>query len=270
MRKLVLLSLITFGVEMITSCTKEYSSYQQDPKYGSITITPKNSKLTKVKQIVWKVGPLFKQSVSKGFLMELSFPQLENSDFKHLLSSNKINSWLVEIEKETIMGNESIGFVQIPIYATTKRAKTIYNYRQIKSGFIRVLYHAAIPSSRFENFQCPAFGHDYILEGPGMIEKKRPTEKLVVSPVYERELTQTVEPFSLVPIALSGGTTLTGKYIAKIALYDGPNKTIRSNFLQLENEIVINKESHKKITGCENFEIPPKPEEIKKNFKWQK
>jgi hypothetical protein len=243
-------------IVLISSCSKEYSEFIL--RYNkSVYIIPKDTYVNSVEAITWKVGPAFKQRVSKGIRVKVQFPQLEKDHLKHLNREKKINAWLVRVHKSTLRGTKIIGYLYFPLVTPGSRAGDSVRTRQQEFGIFNIYYAAASLSSRFENFYCPAFKHQKVIGSAGLNKRKYSLRKLIVSSSENERVVGRVEKFGYVPSSLNGGMEMKGVYNLDIAFYNSNSNMKKSNYVPLREEIQVAGEYENYITGCTNFKIPP-------------
>jgi len=254
---------------IICGCTEEYAIYSR--KDGVITIDPKTAHIISVETIPWKTGPAFKYTVTKGVQIGIRFPLLKDDDFDDMLENSGSNSWLVKVTREGGTGEKEIGQLYVPLSRVAKRAKREVKRMQNPTGYFNIYYLAAGPSSRFERFLCPAFGHNLVIKNAVLEERFKYIQQIVASPTINDSVGGRINEFSVRPPVINGGNTLDGRYYIEIALYDYQNKIRKSNFVRLLHDVAIKGETPIYIPGCQNFQIPPRPTEgPPREFHWNR
>jgi len=98
---------------LFTGCREEVVFVKGD--YGASTVIAKNLKLTEVDVSDWKVGPGFKQVISKGFQLVFDLPLLSMDDARVLYNEYGINGWVVRVIKDGRKGRRTLGYMYYPI-----------------------------------------------------------------------------------------------------------------------------------------------------------
>ena len=222
---------------------------------GRILITPKEMNIVDVDILSWRVGPGYQQTLSKGLRFKMSLPILQTKDLSHMITLGGINGWLLRVVRKDTFRSTSLGMMYVPL-VSMKKSRSVFSDSQTEEGFFDVYYAAASPSKRFEKFNCPAFGHDKIID---KVEEKTVIKvlgKIVSGPVISKKVRGKVIEFGFRPALFNGGMSLEGKYYVELALYDYVNKIRRSDFIRYPEEIIVRKEQTKNIKGCARFKIP--------------
>lgn len=229
-------------------------------KYGASTLEDKKLKLTETEVIDWKVGPGFKQKVSKGFQIVFNLPVLSMDDARTLYENYTINGWVIRVIKDGRKGRRTLGYMYYPI-KHKKEGRMSFGGQQIKSGAVRIFYAAASMSNRFQNFQCPAFEHNLSIEDIRLNEVKGPTPRFLISGAEEKKIYGKVEKFSLSPTIFNGEMNLSGSYFIELALYNVEKQLRKSNFVIIPGSVDVRREEQHVIRGCQGATVPPREEE---------
>ena len=260
MRILLILTLL-----FISSCRKE-AIYEQG-KYNTSIVVPLDIKLDNLKVIDWKVGPGFKTVISKGFQLTFDLPFISKDAVDDLYDKKKVNGWIVRVIKNGAKGRRSLGYLYYPI-KQHKKGRMSFGGQQIKSGAVRIFYAAASMSSRFRNFQCPAFDHNLSIEDI-TLEAGGEAGRFLVSAAEERLIPGKVERFSLRPAIFNGEISLIGSYEIELAFFNIETKRRKSNFIKIPGRVVVKREERHVLRGCQGVTIPPREEEnTKGRFKF--
>ncbi|MCB9059997.1 MAG: hypothetical protein H6622_00575 [Halobacteriovoraceae bacterium] len=233
-------------------------TYGQD---RTVILKVKDTSVKDFEIVDWKVGPYYKQEVSKGVRFTIQFPKLERTDVLKISELTNVDSWLVRISRSTIAGQDNLGFMYVPFVVPGTERMNNFRVRQLEKGIVQIFYSAASVSTRFERFKCPAFNHRKVIDEVVLEDVFAPDQQLTISPVREETMPYRVEEFSLVPNSINGGKSLIGEFQIEMAFYDSRTKTKKSNYIQLDKKIIVKNETNEIISGCEDFEPPPKPKE---------
>ncbi len=240
---------------LIYSCT-EYASVRKTD--SGMYVTPTQLKIVNHKDEVWRVGPLRRQTVSKGFRLDVTFPVFDREDLDDLIMKYGVNAWLIKIRRRSYYVNTVLGYIYIPLVVPGTQEKSKYRRHQIKQGAISVYYAAAALSKRFENFSCPAFEHNKYLDKVDLEERSFNIDSFYVGRQTDEYVEARVEKFSYSGNILNGGQSLEGEYSIQVAMYNSQSKRRKSNFVELKDLFTITREKSEQISGCEGFEIPTK------------
>jgi len=257
--------LIAAHLFLFSSCEKK-SQYSVNNAIASIT--PLNVGAEDADVVPWTVGLLGKQKVAKGVKIKVKFPQLETDDIEDLVNNRGADSWLIRVRRRNMGRSEVLGFLYVPIVLPGTKESGQMRIKQTKGGFFSVYYAAAALSSRFEKFDCPAFDHDKWIEEIKIEKENGPGSVIATSPSEMETISARVEAFSYSPITLNGGRSLSGEYIIDLALYNQSEKRKMSNYLELEDRVIVSNEVSVPLEGCTGFKIPPKEEEKSQPFKF--
>lgn len=253
------------AIVFLLGCREE-SRYEKG-KYNTSIIVPYDIKLTEAKIIDWKVGPGFKIVISKGFQLAFDFPILPTEAVSDLVTTKGVNSWVVRVIKYGKRGRRVLGYLYYPIKGNDKK-RLSFGTQQIKSGAVSIFYAAASMSSRFRNFQCPAFDHNLSIEDMVLVEEG-PAQRFLVSASESRKIRGKIERFSLRPAIFNGEITLAGSYEIELAFYNSDTQVRKSNFVKIPGKVVVKREMKHILRGCQGVTIPPRDEGSGKgNFKF--
>jgi hypothetical protein len=221
-------------------------------------LTPYGMHINKVEVIDWKVGAGFKQVVSKGLRFRVSLPILDSEDLDNMHKSTRTNGWIVRLTRRGSLRAKAIGRMYIPLVGgrTGGRRPIFSSGNQQEEAHFEVFYAAASPSKRFENFICPAFGHNLVIKEVDIIKLKEVSSKITPSSTMNRKVRGKCQKFSFRPALFNGGPKLAGRYKVEIAAYDYNKKVRRSSYVEFPEEVKVYKEVRKPIRGCSGFKIP--------------
>lgn len=249
--------LLIFLLLLTCGCDKKSKVEEQN---GIFLIFPEKGEVEESKVVKWRVGPLRRQTVSKGVKGKIIFPVIERKYLKKFVDEFGIDSWLIRVRRRGLGRSEVLDRISVPLIVNKKGRKegSPFRLRQTKLGHVQIYYAAAALSSRFENFQCPAFDHSL------SVKKMRLRSNLVannyfrLNPQVFSSVLGKVRPFDYKSNVVNGGMRLLGEYIFEIAFYNSKYKRTYSNFVTLSNSIDILQESQRIVKGCANFKIPKK------------
>ncbi len=202
---------------ILFSCN-EYAPIQNTP--SGIFVTASQLKIDNYVNEIWRVGPLKRQKVSKGFRLDITFPYLKRSDLDTLLKEYGVNAWLIKIRKRAYSVNTVLGYLYIPLIIPGIQGKSKYRRHQIKQGAISVYYAAAAISKRFENFICPAFDHNKTLDDVEIDDRTISMDRFFAGRQTDTYVAAKVEKFSYSGNTLNGGQSLEGEYTIQVAMYN--------------------------------------------------
>jgi len=236
---------------------------------GSIRVTPEPMGVTAIDNIVWKVGPLKKQEVSKGIRVEFKMPYLKSSEIEEIVNRYNVDSWLIRLRRRGLMKNQILGRAFLPLFARQYPRGNNLRIRQSRKVTFRVGYHASAVSTRFANFTCPAFDHNFLVNNTELKAKSERMGNILISGVEKVRVLAKVEKFDY-SLTIDGGANLQGEYIVELAFYNSEQKNRLSNWLVLSDIGIVGREKEVALRGCEGFQIPEKkPDEDKlKQFKF--
>ena len=123
---------------LMVSC-KDYSTILVEKNGANITIV--NAEIDSAQVIRWKVGSLFKYTVSKGVLVKLELPQLRAEDIQTLMDNYEIDSWIVRVSKDFSGRRHVLGEIFMPL-----QSSALSRMSSNSAAFFAVYYSAAAPS----------------------------------------------------------------------------------------------------------------------------
>ncbi|OFZ25759.1 MAG: hypothetical protein A2381_03310 [Bdellovibrionales bacterium RIFOXYB1_FULL_37_110] len=249
---------------LMVSC-KDYSTILVEKNGANITIV--NAEIDSAQVIRWKVGSLFKYTVSKGVLVKLELPQLRAEDIQTLMDNYEIDSWIVRVSKDFSGRRHVLGEIFMPL-----QSSALSRMSSNSAAFFAVYYSAAAPSPRFENFQCPAFNHRKLIGDVDIEDNGIGWQTLAVGHNEQGSRESQLQQFSLDPITLNGGSSLFGTYIVELATFSHRTRTQKSSYIEYPQKVVVSEENEVTVGGCENSDIPAKqPDKLDmKSFKFKK
>jgi hypothetical protein len=259
---LYLISGITLCL-LLASCTK-YSEYRKKSS-GQVFVTPYNFQIESVRVHDWKVGKYLKQKVSKGVNIQFRLPVLSKSDLMDLVTTKKVNSWLVKVMRRGRGRSETIGWMYIPLSSSGEKNLRV---NPIKMASFNVYYAAAAISNRFLKYNCPALDHRKEISIHKIVDSRSNSSKvIVVSMAEEHKVNARVEQFSYGGYVINGGMKLSGEYHLEIAFYNSIKKRVKSNFIHYDQYVDIVTEKDVHVKGCAGFKVPPKGKDDGNSFK---
>ena len=250
MIKLVMVLFLALG---FISC-KEYSMLMEE-KTGA-SIKPMGGSIESVQILKWKVGSLFKDTVSKGILIKVNLPRLNGTDIQILNTKYGVDSWIIRVSKDFSGRRQPLGEIYLPMQAPALKrvsANALANFA--------VYYAAAAPSPRFENFQCPAFDHRKLIGNVDIQNRGIPWQNLAVGNFDYGSREMKLQKFSLDPITLNGGMSLLGSYIIELGIFSEREGIRKSGYVDFPEEIIVTDEKEVTVAGCENSQIPSNDKE---------
>lgn len=236
----------------LSSC-KDISQYLR--KGEKATIVPSGTSIAKGEVVTWKVGLLRRQRVSKGIKVKLNFPQLDKADLEDLISELKIDGWLVRVRQRTLVTSQTLDQFYIPLLIPDL-GKSDLKIKQVESGFVNLYYSAAAISGRFENFQCPAFGHRRKITKFKVIDIKGADRSIRGDKKGGIRFMEKINTYDYKPLSINIGKTMNGEYFFEIALFNKEKKLRKSNWYTLHQAIKVSGEKLVALKGCKNFKIP--------------
>ncbi|MBI2522107.1 MAG: hypothetical protein HYV97_16940 [Bdellovibrio sp.] len=263
--KRCLLLLLCF--EAIISCTK----YAELAVESDRTIVrPVDWGIDSARDVEWSVGLRFRDTVSKGILIGVQLPKLQDNNLAELIKQKNVDGWILKAIRRNRSAYETLGYLYVPFPRQDQRSGM---NGQIEQAFFQVNYHAAAVSDRFSRMNCPAFGHRKYVKTMKIEDNYSNSSKLLSISISEDEvIAGKVEPFSFSMRIFSGGLSLVGIYEVHLAFYNFQTKTRKSNFLPAPEVVNVSFEEERLVEGCGigNEAIPPTPPESKanKNFKF--
>lgn len=223
----------------------------------STTIEIDKSGITEAVDIPWHVGrPDRDAQVSKGMRIEVTFPNLSDSELKMLHEEFGMDSWVVKVNRVQSGNRQLLGYFYVPLIYQKSGGLSL---RSVSSGVIQVLYNDAAPSKRFSEFPCPAFGHNLIIGESTLDTSEEAT--VTATKGRKRPLNVKLEKLEFGAIRFNGGKSLQGIYWTELALFDSGKGETLSDFSQLGGKLVINSEKSVAIKGCSDFAIPKRDED---------
>jgi hypothetical protein len=250
---------------LVSSCAVKVKLDQLDKNY---TLKDANFYIGDYEHNGWKVGNDKLTTISKGFMITIFYPKLPNA-IQKALKEKGADSWAIEVVRiSPIGGQEVIGYIKVPFFHTIATYYIPFVTHTHNKIFVKIIYAAASPSKRFQEFECPAFGHDRKISEYSY-DSLDPIANLTVFPKgrVNAPLKEIVSG-GFQAIEFNGGTTLKGKYFARFALLDSRDKTLYSDYQESDNILFIENEDRVIIPGCRNnAPIPPRPENDGKDFK---
>ena len=195
--------------------------------------------IDKVEIVDWKLGKKKKKTISKGVRVALELPYLK-PDVAKFIHEKGANSWIIKTVKHYNGGRDILDFGYVPFIIESGLINGEVSVSKISKHFIQVSYSGVRMPKRFEEKNCPLFGHKKIVDDYSVNEIANKS-----SIVFLRETRR--EPgrhhkSSLDPQVVDAGNSLIGKYYFYIALLNSKTKTLMSSYmpygeyLQVESE----------------------------------
>lgn len=249
-RKLVC-CLFFFGI-FLTSCHKESELLIKGNNYyvktGKLEIHDE-------KEIPWKVGFTGSQTISKGIRFSFDLPFITEENWEKLYKEKEIDGWLVKLTKSSTGRKEILGLYGVKIvYPGVSNIKT----RVVKMGSLGVNYAAANISMRLSRLNCPALNHNKRIGKLNTDPKTDDSRVLSIGAAEEDRIEAKVEAMAFSPVSANGGMELEGKYQVSIAFFNSVSKMKKSNYLEIDQNLVIGKDETVLLKGCSGSDIPEK------------
>lgn len=194
---------------------------------------------------LWKVGRIYRDTVSKSLNVVLALPPLASDDIDYLAEAFGIDAWLVRIIQSNAQGSR---IELITLYAPFRGVqKGRASSQPMKAISFSLTYAAWAISERFRRFQCPAFSHDRRLTDWNLVGDDAPLEFPIsfISSFNEKLIVS-----ELVPTALNIGNSMVGDYSFEIALFSSTKKQLYSPFVKLPQRVHVASEKTVSVEGC--------------------
>lgn len=225
--------------------------------------SPFNSRLSglqwsidKVSEGTWKVGPRYRQMVSKNLVLVLSLPTIAKEDMSYLQQTYGVDSWVVKIIQLNPEGRMELAQLLAPFYSQPKSRAGQLTIRAVSFA---LTYAASAISERFRRFQCPAFSHSRRLDEWKVVGEPNTLDMTINS---RGRFTEKLVTSELVPIALNIGHSMIGEYYFEVALYGSHRKELYSPFQRLPQSLKVIREETVEIEGCagvhQEYQTPQK------------
>lgn len=205
---------------------------------------------------IWKVGPLGKQRVSKGFRVEISLPVLSIGHMQDIYKKHNMDSWILKAKQRSSYRGQVIGYMYFPLLSPGQDKGSNLRVTQLKRGIFSINFSAAAVSTRLRTLPCPAFKHEFRIDKLNVVSEKPSGENIFISSTQAKRVVSKVERFTT-RIILNGGASLRGDYMFELAAYNSRTKMRLSNWINIAGRAVVGSEIKKSIKGCENFKVPP-------------
>jgi hypothetical protein len=227
-----LLSLLFISV----SCTK-WSEVEETN--GIHVVKNISSAMHTEKMIEWEVGKQRGATISKGFSFKVDIPKIDSDGREELLEKYGIDAWIYDISKVDRGRKQHLGYVIFDLKNMSRITTDVT---------IHLFYHAASVSQDFRKFHCPAFDHRLLISDFDLVTKKEDEYN-----AYTKKGTlirgRVTRP-SFAPVIFSAGTSLVGKYIVELALFNTQDKKIYSPFKKVSNYIEVKSEERVSVPSC--------------------
>lgn len=193
----------------------------------------------------WKVGKLYRDTVTKNLTPVLGLPTFSDSDATFLRKRYQIDAWIIRVIQSNAQGSR---IELVTLYAPFRGAhKGRTSDLEVKSVSFSLTYAAYAISERFRRFQCPAFSHDRRLKDFEVTGKSEPLEIVIRENGFFSEKIQMNE---LVPLSLNIGNSMVGEYSFEAALFSTSKRKIYSEFKRLPISVKVFNERSVSIDGC--------------------
>ena len=233
-------------------------------KNGYFYIKPNRMHIDDPSIIEWPVGPLGNKILSKGIEFRVYLPKVPVKHLDKIIRSYELDSWIINIRRKSSGSIKSLKYFYVPIVNQASLAiqgSRLYQTHQREYVTIKVYYVDAAISDRFENFQCPALGHNLVINDVRLLERKSFDRFITIQSKTGAPFNHKVDKYQSSSSKINGGKFLLGEYSVEIALYSSKNKKLFSNFYGLKNVVKIGVEKAQVVQGCANFKAPPEDDE---------
>jgi len=243
-----------FLILNIIGCDANYSYTPLSKKSFKIEI-PRGS-INYVTPVDWRVGRGGKRkTISKGIRLSLKLPVITKGDLEDIYKKVGSDAWLLRISRKGPEGGTKVlGNIYLPLTKGKARGSSrSLNFKRLKRAVFSIYYSAAAHSKRFENFPCPAFGHDKIIPKARIINatSKRPSKLSV----HYRDSAGVSGKLKIIAFTtrINGGMKMAGNYIFELAFFNSARKVRKGPFVKFKEEIVIPQEAPVDIRSCSGF-----------------
>ena len=219
-------------------------------------------KIKDLRVVPWTVGKGFlKQSISKGFIVSINFPELNRQELMELYKKKRVDSWIIKVERNTVRkGKEVIGYFMVPLRVQTNKGLRISSSRLIR---FRVYYAAASVSPRFQLFSCPAFEHNLQMVKFDIRKARSVQESIAIRRM--NKMKGKIESAGFASLEFNGGMSLKGEYTTSVALFNSDSRVFMSEYVPVRDTISVTGERPVVIRGCGNFIISDRDEQKKEH-----
>ena len=256
---------------LLSSCSKNAKLVEEGNK---MFIYAEDLKVKLIKEIPWKVGPYYKQKISRGVRIHFGLPQLNTEDMKKLYKEKGIDSWIVKVKRRASTSSRTIGYFAVQFAFENPKEPGEIRFAQSGSASVGIYYAASSLSTRLDNIPCPALDHRLKINEVVVEKSKTVQSKLFSITSAETEsIRAKVHAIAYSPVTVNGGMNLTGEYIAEIALYRLGKKEKASSYIVLDDYARIGREQTTVIRGCKGYRIPErsdKDDNLMKKFKFKR
>lgn len=221
-----------------------------------------HTEIDSIQKVDWHVGDHHSEKLHKGFVLHVRLPRLKVQDLKKILSTTKVDSWLVRLIKKSSNEEKELITLQVPFVGSFFRPGEL-KYESPEFVYFNIYYTPAAISSRVANLKCPTMNHRKLIDDYDIIKDEQ-KGNLIIG--YNDLLNQTPPRSQIMPEVIDGGISLVGEYVAYLALYNEKDKIRYSDFIKVGNTLKITSEDEKQIRECDNFS-PPSPESYDEKMK---
>lgn len=258
-------------IVLLSSCTKKAKLVEEGNK---MFIYADDLKVKLIKEVPWKVGPYYKQKISRGIRIHFGLPQLSADDMKKLYDKKGIDSWIVRVKRRASTSSRTMGYFAVQFAFENPKEPGKMRYVQSGTASVGIYYAASSLSTRLDNIPCPALDHRLKINDVVVEESKTGQSKLFSITSGETEsIRAKVHAIAYSPVTVNGGMNLTGEYLAEIALYRLGKKEKASSYITLDDYARVGREQTTVIRGCKGYRIPErsdKDDNLMKKFKFKR
>lgn len=263
--------LVSFLMLSLFGCTKKAELVEENNRFY---VYVDELKVNLIKEVPWKVGPYYKQEISRGVRIHLELPKMKKSDMEKLYLEKKIDAWIVRLKRRASTSSRTMGYFVAQFAFPKPEKPEKIRYAPSSSASMGVYYAASSLSTRLDHIPCPALDHRLKIGDIAIEESKSDRRKLFSVTSAEREkIRAKVHHIAYSPVTVNGGMVLAGEYIAEIAFYNTIEKEKSSSWVRLDNYARVGREQTKVIRGCKGYRIPERSEDddnVIKKFKFKR
>jgi hypothetical protein len=256
---------------LLFSCTKKAKLVEE----GNRTFVYADElKVKLIKEVPWKVGPYYKQKISRGIRIHVGIPQLKKDDMEKLYREKGIDSWLIRVKRRASTSSRTMGYFTVQFAFENQKSHGEIRFNQSNSASLGINYAASSLSTRLDNIPCPALDHRLKINNVEVVKSNTGRKKLFSVTLAETEsIRAKVHPIAYSPVTVNGGMQLTGEYLAEAALYRIGKKERASSYVELDDYAKVGREETTVIRGCKGYRIPErsdKDDNLIKKFKFKR
>ena len=227
-----------FLIGILSSCRSSVELLESNNKNQQSLEIPSLS-IEKAEVVEWKLGKKREKIISKGVRVSLELPHLK-SDLAKLIYEKGANSWIIKTVKHYNGGRDILDFGYIPFIIESGLVNGEVSVSKNSKHFIQVSYSGVRMPKRFEEKNCPLFGHKKIVDDYSVNEIANKTS-IVLLREARREPGRHHKS-SLEPQVVDAGNSIIGKYFFYIPLMNSKTKTLMSSYIPYSEYLQIKSE----------------------------